>query len=120
MQADALITIDPAMAAKAEHVVPLAPLEALGSRRQRHHGDLLSRSRQALKDIVRIVRKGARWLRECEGVSDGARLRRRARLRPWSAAAPSGLCPLPSMNALARRRRLRPARRASRCDPKWV
>jgi predicted nucleic acid-binding protein len=29
LQADALVTIDPAMAAKAAHIVPLAPLSAL-------------------------------------------------------------------------------------------
>ena len=31
LQADALVTIDPALAAKAEHVVPVAPLQALSS-----------------------------------------------------------------------------------------
>jgi len=30
LQADALVTVDPALAAKAEQLVPLAPLEALG------------------------------------------------------------------------------------------
>lgn len=33
LQADALVTVEPALAAKAEGIVPLAPVEALGSQR---------------------------------------------------------------------------------------